>query len=369
MRSAGSSAPSLTPALVPAPAPALALVMVFAPIGCGDDGGAETGASASSSGSGASGASGPSGTASSGEGSSGSEGSSGGSGSEGSTSAGSSDGSAGTSTSTGGETSGSSGEATSTGGALDECPRVRVVVQPGNVLNVRPDPSTKGAPVGSLANGAIVDVLSIVHGEAIDGVDLWYEVDDGQVSGFVFGAFVECTLEEPPELLPPDGYYLPLECGMSAKIAQGNFGDFSHQGKAKYAFDFSIGLNTPLTAMADGVVIHVYDQTGPGDPCYSGGGQECFPYANLVVLLHGDGAASIYKHLNKVHVGLGEFVPRGATIGLSGSTGYSTGRHAHVMREEDCGVANCQSIPLSFVDVPGDGVPVTGQTVTSMNCP
>lgn len=369
MRSAGSSAPSLTPALVPALAPALALVMVFAPIGCGDDGGAETGASASSSGSGASGASGPSGTASSGEGSSGSEGSSGGSGSEGSTSAGSSDGSAGTSTSTGGETSGSSGEATSTGGALDECPRVRVVVQPGNVLNVRPDPSTKGAPVGSLANGAIVDVLSIVHGEAIDGVDLWYEVDDGQVSGFVFGAFVECTLEEPPELLPPDGYYLPLECGMSAKITQGNFGNFSHQGTSAYAFDFSLGVGTPLVAIADGEVIYVYDKTKPGDPCYNGGDASCIDKANLVTLLHGDGTTSLYAHLSAVKVTVGAMVTRGTAVGLSGSSGYSTGRHAHVARQEKCNWGTCQSIAVSFEDVPGDGVPKTGDTVTSMNCP
>lgn len=251
---------------------------------------------------------------------------------------------------------------------MDMCPRVKVMVAPGQTLNVRPDPSTQGAPVGALPNHTIVDVLAIAQGESIGGVDTWYEIASGGIEGFVFAGFVACTLEEAPELLPPDGYYLPLQCGSSATISQGNFGGFSHQGKAAYAFDFAIGVGTPLVAMADGVVIHVYDQTGPGDPCYNGGGQECFPYANLVVLRHGDGAASIYKHLSAVGVALGEFVPRGASVGASGSTGYSTGRHAHVMRTEDCGVANCQSIPLSFVDVAG-GVPKTNQKVTSGNCP
>ena len=163
-----------------------------------------------------------------------------------------------------------------------------------------------------------------------------------------------------------DRFWLPLECGTSATISQGNNGGTSHQGNAYYAFDFSLGLNTPLVAMADGIVIHTFAETGPGDPCYSGGGPECFAYGNLVVLLHGDGSTSLYKHLNQVLATDGELVPRGMTVGLSGSTGYSTGPHAHVARQEDCGEPNCQSIPLEFVEA---GVPVTGESVTSENCP
>ncbi len=243
------------------------------------------------------------------------------------------------------------------------------MVAAGATLNVRPDPSTSQAPVGTLPNGAIVDVVAEVQGESVSGNTLWFQVSSPKVSGFISSVYAECTLEEPPVLTPPGAYYLPLECGKSAKISQGNFGSFSHSGKSKYAFDFSLGVGTPMVAMADGVVLHVYDKTKPGDPCYDGGGSSCYPYANLVVLLHGDGSASIYKHLSKVLVSLNDFVPRGTPIGLSGSTGYSTGPHAHVMREENCGVANCQSIPLSFADVAGNGVPTTGQTVTSGNCP
>lgn len=69
---------------------------------------------------------------------------------------------------------------------------------------------------------------------------------------------------------------------------------------------------------------------------------------------------------NEVQVSIGEFVPQGSTVGLSGSAGYSTGRHAHVMRMAYCGELTCQSIPLAFVEA---GVPVTGQVVTSENCP
>lgn len=255
--------------------------------------------------------------------------------------------------------SGSTGEA-------NDCPRVRITVGSGTTLNVRPTPSTAEAPIGSLPNNAIVDVIEAVEGETIDGSSLWFHIVTDTLDGYVFGGFAECTFDEPPELMPPDGFWLPLECGTTATISQGNDGDYSHQGNAFYAFDFALGVGTPMVAMADGIVIHTYADTMPGDPCYDGGGSDCFPYANLVVLYHGDGSTTLYKHLSEVLVADGELVPRGATLGLSGSTGYSTGRHAHVARQEDCGEPNCQSIPLEFVEV---GVPVTGQSVSSENCP
>ncbi len=343
----------------------LASSLIVLSAACGDSGpGAGTGSSGSSGSSGSGGgASG--GASSSGEVPTGTDGSGTGEGSGGGSST-SGEGP----TSSGGASSGAGSSSSGGDPAIPpDCPRVKVVVMPGNTLNVRPTPSTAGDPVGSLANGAIVDVVALVHGEVVDGSDLWFEITSDDVSGFVFSGFVMCTLEEPPELQPPAGYYLPLECGSNVKIAQGNFGAFSHQGKAKYAYDFSIPLGTPLVAMADGIVQYTYSETDPGDPCYDGGGPECFPYANMVLLFHGDGTDTIYKHLNEVWVSEGEFVKRGTIVGLSGSTGYSTGPHAHCMRMENCGEPNCQSIPLVFVDVGGDGEPETGEWVTSMNCP
>ena len=269
-----------------------------------------------------------------------------------------------------GGTTGSGGTATGgTGGTTNACPRVKIHVAAGAMLNVRPTPSTAKAAVGQLDDGAIVDVLAQVKGEVVGGNDVWFQIKAPNVTGYVSAQFATCTLEKPPVVTAPDGYYLPLACGKSAKIAQGNFGSFSHQGNSAYAYDFSIGLNTPMVAMADGVVKYLYNKTGPGDPCYNGGGSSCFPYANYVVILHGDGKLSTYKHLNKVNVSLGQTVKRGTVIGLSGSTGYSTGPHAHVMRMDDCGKYSCQSIPLKFVDVGGDHVPNTGETVKSGNCP
>lgn len=253
-------------------------------------------------------------------------------------------------------------------GEFNECPWVQIDVGAGSSLNVRADPSTANEPVGSLAHGAVVDVVDEVVGEDVDGNDVWYQVENAAVQGFVSSVFAVCTLEEPPQI-NPDGWYLPLPCGMSSTITQGNNGGTSHQGNSLYAFDFSVPLGTPLVAIASGTVSDTFDETGPGDPCYNGGDSSCSNFANYVILLHGDGTKSTYRHLNQVDVAVGDVVMVGETVGLSGSTGWSTGRHAHVMRMEDCGGSFCQSIPLAFNDVDGDGVPVTGDNVTSGNCP
>ena len=227
------------------------------------------------------------------------------------------------------------------------------------------------AVVGSLPNQAVVDVAERVTGEEVSGVDAWLRIRATAAEGFVSAAFAKCTTDEAPVLKPPTAFRLPLACGTSARVSQGNDGSLSHKGKSRYAFDFAIPVDTPLVAIADGIVLYTFGETGPGDRCYLGGGSDCFPYANYVVLKHGDGSASIYKHLNKVLVSVGELVPSGKPVGLSGSTGYSTGPHAHVMRQEECGApTSCSSVPVQFADVPGDGVPDQGQIVTSDNgCP
>lgn len=165
---------------------------------------------------------------------------------------------------------------------------------------------------------------------------------------------------------PRVDFWLPLRCGTRAEVGQGNFSEFSHTGRASRAFDILLAPDTPVVAMAAGVVVHVRDETRPGDPCHEGGDESCFDLANLVVLRHADGTLSLYKHLNAALVGEGAPVERGALLGRSGSTGWSTRPHLHVMRMEDCGGSDCQSLALEFVEA---GVPVTGEFVTAAPCP
>jgi peptidoglycan hydrolase-like protein with peptidoglycan-binding domain len=52
-------------------------------------------------------------------------------------------------------------------------------------------------------------------------------------------------------------------------------------------------------------------------------------YGYLVKLAHGRGVVSWYAHLSRVDVVAGQWVERGARVGLVGSTGHSTGPHLH----------------------------------------
>lgn len=248
-----------------------------------------------------------------------------------------------------------------------DCTKVRVTDTGGVTLNVRPDPSTAQAVVGVLDPGQVVDVVSLVpDGETVNGTATWYAIDAGSLEGFVSGAFTACIDANAPA--PVDGFFLPLTCGRTTTITQGNNSAYSHNGRSRYAFDFSLPRGTPLVAVDDGEVIYARGATRPGDPCWSGGGQSCANQANYIVVEHPDGTASMYAHLNEPSLDVGDIVLRGEQVGLSGGTGWSTGPHAHVARFDLCGSPFCQTRQMVFEDVPGDGIPATGDSVTSQNC-
>ncbi|MBN2362081.1 MAG: peptidoglycan DD-metalloendopeptidase family protein, partial [Deltaproteobacteria bacterium] len=208
------------------------------------------------------------------------------------------------------------------GGPPADCPRVRVVNTGGDTLNIRPDPSTSNSPIGSLTAGSVVDVLARVDGQSINGVTTWYQIRTSSLTGYIAGAYAACV---DPNATAPAGFLLPFECGRTVPVTQGNNSDFSHTGSSAWAFDFGVPVNTPIVASAAGVVISVRLPTGPGDPCYNGGGSSCINAANSVTIDHGDGSNTVYVHINTAAVSVGQSVAQGERIALSGSTGWSTG--------------------------------------------
>jgi murein DD-endopeptidase MepM/ murein hydrolase activator NlpD len=79
--------------------------------------------------------------------------------------------------------------------------------------------------------------------------------------------------------------------------------------------DFTAPQGTPIYATANGVA-KTAGNTGNG-------------YGNHVVISHGYGYETLYGHMFRVKVKVGERVHRGEVIGYVGSTGKSTGPHCH----------------------------------------
>ena len=79
--------------------------------------------------------------------------------------------------------------------------------------------------------------------------------------------------------------------------------------------DISAPMGANFVAANDGIVVKA---------CYNGA------YGNMVVIDHGGGVSTLYAHGSQIMVQVGQTVKRGETIVLKvGSTGYSTGAHAH----------------------------------------
>lgn len=79
--------------------------------------------------------------------------------------------------------------------------------------------------------------------------------------------------------------------------------------------DFHAPSGTPVLAANDGVVIIA---------------QGMFYEGNLVVIDHGQQFTTMYMHLSKIEVKVGDRVHKGERLGLSGATGRVTGPHLHL---------------------------------------
>jgi murein DD-endopeptidase MepM/ murein hydrolase activator NlpD len=84
--------------------------------------------------------------------------------------------------------------------------------------------------------------------------------------------------------------------------------------------DVGVGLGTPISAAADGVVVLAGTNVVGG---------KVVGYGTYVVIAHGGGLYTLYGHLSRLEVAAGDHVRAGQVIGLSGSTGNSTGPHLH----------------------------------------
>jgi len=117
-------------------------------------------------------------------------------------------------------------------------------------------------------------------------------------------------------LLPtPQQLASPLS---DALVVTSQFGPREHpiigQELEHHGVDLVAAAGTPVMAAARGVVVWRGNKLG---------------YGNCIVIRHGTHLSTIYGHLSHIGVDTGQSVSKGEVIGLSGSTGFSTGPHLH----------------------------------------
>ncbi|NCN07388.1 peptidoglycan DD-metalloendopeptidase family protein [Candidatus Falkowbacteria bacterium] len=79
--------------------------------------------------------------------------------------------------------------------------------------------------------------------------------------------------------------------------------------------DIGVGKGTPVMAAESGYVAKAAIGTKW--------------YGNYVMIIHSNNLATLYAHLNSLNVKTDQYISKGQVIGLSGSTGFSSGPHLH----------------------------------------
>ncbi len=113
----------------------------------------------------------------------------------------------------------------------------------------------------------------------------------------------------------PGGYIWPVDSRyitstVGGRASPGGIGSTNHKGT-----DIGrVGYTSPIYAAKAGtVIISQYSSS----------------YGNYVVISHGSGNTTLYGHMSSRKVEAGQTVKQGDVIGITGSTGHSTGPHLH----------------------------------------
>lgn len=143
----------------------------------------------------------------------------------------------------------------------------------------------------------------------------------------------------------PGGYIWPVDSRyitstMGGRSSPGGIGSTNHQGT-----DIGrVGYTSPIYAAKSGTVIV---------------SQRSSSYGEYVVISHGSGNTTLYGHMSTRKVSVGQQVKQGDVIGITGSTGNSTGPHLHFEITEGGVRVN----PLSHGAQPQKGY-LTGYTLS-----
>lgn len=187
----------------------------------------------------------------------------------------------------------------------------------------------------------ILPVTGVSHkvskGDTVYSIAKKYDIDPQGIVNYPFNSFVNDETFElaigqtvivpegvKPESIPwsPVARVRQTTPDAGSVVASGNFvwpasGSIS-QGYAWYhqAIDIANRAAPPILAADSGKVVVA-------------GWVDNYGYGNRVVIDHGNGTRTLYAHLSRIDVVVGQSVNRGNQLGVMGSTGRSTGTHLH----------------------------------------
>ena len=130
-----------------------------------------------------------------------------------------------------------------------------------------------------------------------------------------------------PSLLPlkrPGVFGYPVENPrLTQKYGRTSFAAKAYKTKSHTGVDFAVSIGTPILASEDGKVKAV------GNNDRGTVKWQKFQYGKHIVIEHNNNLTTLYAHLSRAVVNIGDEVKRGDIVGYSGNTGYSTGPHIH----------------------------------------
>jgi murein DD-endopeptidase MepM/ murein hydrolase activator NlpD len=106
----------------------------------------------------------------------------------------------------------------------------------------------------------------------------------------------------------------PMEVSRVTSGFAMRFHPILHTWRAHNGVDYGAPTGTPVRTIGDGKIEFAGSMNG---------------FGNMVQIDHGKGDATVYAHLSRIDVRVGQLIGRGQRIGAVGSTGWATGPHLH----------------------------------------
>jgi murein DD-endopeptidase MepM/ murein hydrolase activator NlpD len=191
------------------------------------------------------------------------------------------------------------------------------------ITDAPPTPRQNTGTVAELGRRAVSEFARVLASTGLNVARLFPQFDFGRGEG---GPFVPPPRAGQPGEISPDKLEamrsliksLPLSAPLDQYQLESRFGPrrdpFNHKTSYHTGIDLSAPYMSPVYATAPGVVT------------YAGYRAD---YGKVVEISHGNGIATVYGHLHRYIVAVGQPVAEHEQIGFLGSTGRSSGPHVH----------------------------------------